>query len=115
VYLPHARGEAEPLVHPETVIMRDAGELVLIVEDEPALRELAKMIREGLGYRAAVSSGGGAALALVEMGGLRPDVVLTDVVMPGMSGRARGTPSPAPAVVDVSALAAKISAALKGK
>ena len=60
---------------------------MLVVEDEPALRELAQLIIENLGYRATVTANGGAALILVEEEGLKPDVILTDVVMPGMSGR----------------------------
>ncbi len=63
------------------------GELVLVVEDEPALRELVKLTLETLGYRAAVTANGGAALLLVEEQGLKPELLLTDIVMPGMSGR----------------------------
>jgi two-component system, cell cycle sensor histidine kinase and response regulator CckA len=63
------------------------GELVLLVEDEPALRELAIIMIERLGYRVADAGSGDEALALVEKQNVRPDVVLTDLVLPGISGR----------------------------
>jgi two-component system, cell cycle sensor histidine kinase and response regulator CckA len=59
---------------------------VLVVEDEAALRGLVVMMLERLGYAVHESSNGPDALRLVEQGGLRPDVLLTDVVMPEMSG-----------------------------
>ena len=62
------------------------AKLVLIVEDEPALRGIVTMMLEKLGYRTREASNGAEALALVERQGLRPDLVLTDVVMPEMSG-----------------------------
>ncbi len=64
----------------------ELGQLVLLVEDEPALRQLAVLMMERLGYRVAEAADGQQALALVEEEGIRPDVVLTDVLIPGMSG-----------------------------
>lgn len=61
-------------------------EQILIVEDEKALLHfLTKLIRS-LGYMVSAKSSGAEALALIE-GGFRPDLVLTDVVMPGMNGK----------------------------
>jgi two-component system, cell cycle sensor histidine kinase and response regulator CckA len=87
VYLPIAQEEATQFVRDEVAIERGHGELVLVVEDEQPLRDLAKLIIEDLGYQTEVTANGGEALILVEEKGLRPDLVLTDVVMPGMSGR----------------------------
>jgi two-component system cell cycle sensor histidine kinase/response regulator CckA len=68
--------------------MTNEGELVLLVEDEPALRQLAVLMIERLGYRVVETADGDQALAAVTEKGVRPAVVLTDVVIPGMSGPA---------------------------
>ena len=59
---------------------------VLVVEDEAALRGLVVMMLERLGYVVREASNGPDALRLVEADCLQPDVLLTDVVMPEMSG-----------------------------
>jgi CheY-like chemotaxis protein/signal transduction histidine kinase len=65
----------------------EESQLVLVVEDEAALRGIVVMMAERLGYRVAEASKGPEALALVENQDLRPDVLLTDLVMPEMNGR----------------------------
>ena len=57
-----------------------------MVEDEPALRTLLRTMLANLGYRVTLAADGREALAEVEERGLRPALLLTDVVMPGMSG-----------------------------
>jgi two-component system, cell cycle sensor histidine kinase and response regulator CckA len=63
------------------------GELVLVVEDEPALRNLLDNMLTAHGYRVILAADGIQALAIVEQQNMRPDLVLTDVIMPGMSGK----------------------------
>jgi two-component system, cell cycle sensor histidine kinase and response regulator CckA len=70
----------------EPAAKQGRGQLILVVEDEPALRRLAVTMLEKLGYQTVGAENGGAALMLVEEEGLRPDLVVTDVVMPGMRG-----------------------------
>ncbi len=60
---------------------------VLVVEDEEGLRRLLQSFLTRLGYTVTVAANGGEALLLVEEKGLRPDLIVTDVVMPKMSGR----------------------------
>jgi two-component system cell cycle sensor histidine kinase/response regulator CckA len=62
------------------------GRAVLVVEDEPALRGLVVMMLEKLGYDVFEAGNGGEALRLIQEEGLQPDLLLTDVVMPEMSG-----------------------------
>jgi two-component system cell cycle sensor histidine kinase/response regulator CckA len=96
VYLPASDEELVDEPEPDRDVTRGGGELVLVVEDEPSLRRLAVTMLEKLGYRAVAAENGGVALMMVENEGLRPDLVVTDVVMPGMRGgalmeRLRGT------------------------
>jgi PAS domain S-box-containing protein len=87
IYLPRASGT--PQVEPPALAARPAhgaGEHLLVVEDEPALRTLLRTMLANLGYRVTLAADGREALVAVEEQGLRPDLLLTDVVMPGMSG-----------------------------
>ena len=86
VYLPaqrgHARSPEERVSRPKA---RAGNERVLVVEDEPAVRELVARVLEDNGYevtRAALAREGIDALAMGEPF----DLVVSDVVMPAMSG-----------------------------
>jgi CheY-like chemotaxis protein len=63
-----------------------AGKTVLLVEDYGRLRELARKVLSRQGYRVLPAASGREALDLVRRAGGRIDVIVTDVVMPGMSG-----------------------------
>ncbi|MFZ5440554.1 MAG: ATP-binding protein, partial [Myxococcota bacterium] len=63
------------------------GGRVLIVDDEPDLRELLAVWIRGLGFEALTTDDAGEALHWIEQGG-RADVVLLDLQMPKMSGMA---------------------------
>ncbi|MDX2473111.1 MAG: response regulator, partial [Candidatus Krumholzibacteria bacterium] len=65
---------------------RQASETVLLVEDDEAVSGLVERILRREGYRVHVASYGVEAMALVAAEGLRPDLLLTDVVMPEMGG-----------------------------
>ncbi len=64
------------------------SETVLIAEDERNVRELAAEILRGYGYKVLAAAGGREALEMVETSGQTVDLLLTDVVMPGMNGKA---------------------------
>ncbi|CAA9524210.1 MAG: Phosphate regulon transcriptional regulatory protein PhoB (SphR), partial [uncultured Solirubrobacteraceae bacterium] len=57
---------------------------VLVVEDEPTIAEMVARYLRRAGYETSVVGDGRAALAAV--GGRRPDLVLLDVMLPGMDG-----------------------------
>jgi len=88
LYLPRlgvdAKLHAEALL-PEVVAV--GIETVMVVEDEKALRILARTCLESNGYTVLDASDAATALRLAENDGQRIDLLLSDVVMPGMGGR----------------------------
>jgi len=88
IYLPRAAGAANaPEPASAARAERPSGsETVLVLEDEPALRELVRTLLERGGYTVLVAEGVATALALVERHGGAIHLLLTDVVMPGLSG-----------------------------
>ena len=89
IYLPRIE---ELVIVPEPVApiveaFRGA-ETILLVEDADALRKLTHMLLEQHGYHVLVAANGAAALQLVEQKPERIDLLLTDVIMPGLNGRA---------------------------
>ena len=57
---------------------------VLVVDDEPGVRRLLDLVLREVGYRVSVAADAEAALQAVEE--FDPDVVLTDIRLPGMNG-----------------------------
>jgi two-component system cell cycle sensor histidine kinase/response regulator CckA len=62
-------------------------ETVLLVEDADALRKLTHTLLEQNGYRILAASNGAEALKLMQQNPVRIDLLLTDVIMPGLNGR----------------------------
>jgi nitrogen-specific signal transduction histidine kinase len=92
IYLPRIEEEA---VKPEKVDrptdLPGGTETVLLVEDEDTLRTLCERILGDLGYQVMPARNGAEAIAAAQKYGERIDLLLTDVVMPGMSGRELAT------------------------
>ncbi|HTD88307.1 MAG TPA: response regulator [Candidatus Binatia bacterium] len=79
--------EVTPEKGPETTI-RGGSETILVVEDEPVLRELARLILKDYKYDVLEASTGHEAIEVFEKHKGRIDLLLTDMVMPeGMTGR----------------------------
>jgi CheY-like chemotaxis protein len=70
--------------------MARGTESVLVVDDEPLLRALAVRTLGGAGYRCLEAADAAEAMQVVEREQGRLDLVVTDVVMPGMSGGSLG-------------------------
>jgi CheY-like chemotaxis protein len=89
VYLPRVEDEAEPLHPAEKVeVITEGTETILLVEDDELVRGIARMILRQAGYTVLDAGGGEEALDVCRRHGGAIHLVLTDVVMPGMSGRA---------------------------
>jgi two-component system cell cycle sensor histidine kinase/response regulator CckA len=59
---------------------------VLVVDDEPDMLRLVEAILSEQGYKVTLAKGAENAIRIFEKTHPRPDLILTDVVMPGMSG-----------------------------
>jgi len=62
------------------------GQLVLLVDDEPGVREVASRTLETFGYRVRSEAGGREALAFFDDHGDEVDILLVDMMMPGLDG-----------------------------
>jgi signal transduction histidine kinase len=88
VFLPRAEGAVEPTTTGQMPALIAMGtETVLLVEDEDDVREFVREALEEAGYKVVEARDGLEAIAHLEEASLAVDVVVTDVVMPRMSGR----------------------------
>ncbi len=88
IYLPRHRGRIEGTPGPQKgQVPTGRGETVLLVEDDGALLKLARRMLEGLDYRVLAAGGPNEALDLVGSRSEEIHLLITDVVMPEISGR----------------------------
>lgn len=86
MYLPRHLGSARSLPTPETAALpRGGGKIVMVVEDDDQVRQMTCTALRELSYE--VVECRTAREALAELGKSTIDLLLTDVVMPGMNGR----------------------------
>jgi two-component system sensor histidine kinase/response regulator len=88
LYFPSTVEPAARRLGAATVADHRGNETVLLVEDEPSLRDLAEQALRGYGYQVLAVGSGGEALELVRSRGSEIGIVITDVVMPLQSGPA---------------------------
>jgi two-component system cell cycle sensor histidine kinase/response regulator CckA len=86
IYLPRAEEKAEQEQAPELPVMPKGTETVLLVEDEEMVRRLLRDILEGEGYTVMAAVSGDEALRVCGRHEGPLHLLITDVVMPGMSG-----------------------------
>ncbi len=88
VYLPCADDKAGLARETEEAAVFPRGEktTILLVEDDPVIRQLTGRMLEAQGYSVIEAEDGNSALAQAASNSVRIDLVLTDVVMRGMSG-----------------------------
>ena len=88
IFLPRVEGEIEkPQKASAPAKESRGGQTILVVEDEQALRKLTCSVLQDLGYTVLEAGDAAEALALVKQCKPAVDLLLTDVVMPGKSGR----------------------------
>jgi PAS domain S-box-containing protein len=86
VFLPAAAEEAPrsvPAVRPVAV---ETARTILLVEDEDMVADIGRQMLERLGYRTLVARSGAEALALYQQRQAEIDLVILDMIMPGMGG-----------------------------
>jgi predicted ATPase/signal transduction histidine kinase/ActR/RegA family two-component response regulator len=86
IYLPHAPGESVTAEKAEIPVQRGNGERVLLVDDDVNVLAMTAEVLSRLGYEPAAFSDSHAALAAFEAAPRSFDVVVTDDVMPGLTG-----------------------------
>ncbi|HUD53317.1 CHASE3 domain-containing protein [Parvibaculum sp.] len=82
LYLPRARRGQEAIQKPTLAPVEGGTETILVVEDDAGVRAAATDLLKELGYSVLKAENADEALALIDSGA-RPDLLFTDVVMPG--------------------------------
>lgn len=87
LYLPRVQQQADSLIEPRTTPIEITGtETILLVEDDEMLRDLTKNILQAAGFKVLDAGNGARGIEIVKtyLGDIH--LLVTDVVMPGMSG-----------------------------
>ncbi|MBZ5655836.1 MAG: PAS domain S-box protein [Acidobacteriia bacterium] len=87
VYLPAEKALAETRVEEAVEVVAGGTETILVVEDEPNLREITRIFLEDYGYRVLEAIDAKGAIQVAKTFAEPIHLTLTDVIMPGMSGR----------------------------
>jgi two-component system cell cycle sensor histidine kinase/response regulator CckA len=87
VYLPAVEEPPDQPLPSTASKAAPANETILLVEDEDPVREVTALLLESLGYHVLQVAGAQEALDLVQDRKIKIDLLFTDVLMPGMSGR----------------------------
>jgi CheY-like chemotaxis protein len=88
VYLPRAQSPAQrshPSLTARALETTGEGGVILLVDDDEAVRETTAQMLQALGFEVAQAGSGGAALEMLD-GPRRFDLLLLDFAMPGMNG-----------------------------
>jgi PAS domain S-box-containing protein len=88
IYLPRVLGVEDSIPSREAPVSLPQGtETILLAEDEPSLRQLMARVLRTQGYTVLEAADGHEALALAQANGAKIQLLLTDVIMPGLSGK----------------------------
>ena len=88
IYLPRVLGVEDSIPSREAPVSLPQGtETILLAEDEPSLRQLMARVLRTQGYTVLEAADGHEALTLAQANGAKIQLLLTDVIMPGLSGK----------------------------
>jgi CheY-like chemotaxis protein len=87
VYFPRVDGGVDVVYTDRPDDAGDVSAMILVVDDDAAIRRLAQRMLEQRGYTVVVAETPADALELANHGGSPIDLLVTDVVLPGMNGR----------------------------
>ena len=87
IYLPVIEQSVEKISRKESLTMPPGTESILIVDDDAGIRSLINDSLEPLGYTLFEAGSGEDALAVLKRTKVKVDLVLTDLIMPGMNGQ----------------------------
>ncbi len=87
IYLPRLRDAPPPEPPAAPPPLPTGHETILLAEDDPALLKMTQMMLERIGYHVLPAPSPEEALRLARQNAGRIDLLMTDVVMPGMNGR----------------------------
>lgn len=85
IYLPAQKRVVQDRVYNDDELR--GNQTILMVDDEDLLLTMGEMVLTSFGYRVMTASSGQRALEILESNGSRIDLLITDLVMPKMSGR----------------------------
>jgi two-component system cell cycle sensor histidine kinase/response regulator CckA len=115
LYFPASAGPGAGELAPEGIpLPQGSGEHVLVVDDEPAVRVVVQRILERNGYQVRLAGDGAEAMRLIAEDAGSLQVVITDMMMPGMDGaelcRVLSREAPGIRVVGMTGIAGKLTA-----
>ncbi len=118
IYIPaHTQVTTDQEVSDSTALPHGKGELILVVDDETAVRNITQKTLETYGYRTLLAEDGAAAIAIFAKHKNEIDAVITDMMMPVMDGpktiQVLQRMNPQLRIIGVSGLSSNQSTALK--
>jgi PAS domain S-box-containing protein len=86
IYLPASSRAVEEETRQDHIIQK-GQETILFIDDEEMIVDVGRRMLEGLGYKVLTALGGQAGLNIFELNANRIDLVILDMIMPGLNGK----------------------------
>ncbi len=86
IYLPQAASRSSELIDQESAVLQGHGETILVVDDDPNIRETTSEVLKSLAYNVIEAENGQLALDIYRELQKNIDLIISDLVMPVMGG-----------------------------